>query len=185
MDDKKIIKLYFDRSEEAIRHTEEKYGNYLRSIAFGILGSNEDCEECLNDTLHAAWRTIPPKNPENLRTYLGRIIRNFSLNLYSTKKTKKRRHDGDLIYEESQEFIPDPTSAFSLADELALKDTVNSFLSSLPEVTRNVFLRRYWYFSPISEIAVDYGMTTANVKITLLRTRNKFKKHLEKEGIKI
>ena len=183
MDDKKIVELYFDRSEAAIKYTEEKYGKYLRCISYGILGSHEDTEECLNDTLHAAWSSIPPKSPENLGTYLGRIIRNLSLNRYAAKNTQKRRNETDVIFEEAAEFVPDPASGFSLADELVLKEAVNSFLSTLPEVTRNVFMRRYWYFSPISEIAIDYGMTTANVKITLHRTRKKFKKHLEKEGI--
>ena len=48
--DSKIIDLYFERSEKAIQMTEEKYGKYCKSIALGILHSNEDAEECVNDT---------------------------------------------------------------------------------------------------------------------------------------
>lgn len=185
MDDKKIIELYYARSEAALKYTAEKYQKYLLGISYGILGSVQDSEECLNDALHAAWNSIPPKNPENLGAYLARIVRNVSLNLYEAKNTKKRRHEGDLIYEEAAEFIPSPESAFSLTEEIALKDSVNSFLASLSPVNRNVFLRRYWYFSPISEIAADYGLSVRNVKVILHRTRKKFKKHLEKEGITI
>ena len=37
MEDSKIIDLYLGRDEAAVRHTSEKYGNRLRSLAYGIV----------------------------------------------------------------------------------------------------------------------------------------------------
>lgn len=50
MDDKDIIKLYFDRDEAAIKETNLKYGPYCFSISNNILDDFQSSEECVNDT---------------------------------------------------------------------------------------------------------------------------------------
>ena len=72
-----------------------------------------------------------------------------------------------------------------MSDEIALSEAINRFLGALPKQTRIVFLRRYWYLYSISDIAKDLGLSESNVKVMLMRTRRKFKDHLEKEGISI
>lgn len=59
MDDNKIIKLYLERSEQAISETARKYGRYCRFIAFNILRNDSDSEECVNDTYLRTWNSIP------------------------------------------------------------------------------------------------------------------------------
>lgn len=59
----------------------------------------------------------------------------------------------------------------------------NRFLATLPMNTRKIFVRRYWYLSPVKEIAADYSFSESKVKMTLLRARNELKQILEKEGI--
>lgn len=181
MDDNKIIELYFARSEQAIRETELKYGNYCFGIARGILSSREDAEECVNDTWLSAWNSIPPNKPNPLKTFLGRIARNHAINRYIRVRAKKRSGETDLIFEEVCDFLPD--NAPSLCDEFALKQAINSFLSSLTKKSRIIFVRRYWYLSPISEIARELAVSESSVKVTLHRTRIAFRAHLEKEGI--
>lgn len=53
MEDTKIIELYWRRDESAIDETDRKYGRSCRSIAYDILSSREDSEECVNDHI---WR---------------------------------------------------------------------------------------------------------------------------------
>ena len=77
MEDEMIIDLYFAREERAISETGKKYGSYCRSIAFNILHSHEDTEECVSDTYLHTWNTIPPTRPGCLRAFLGRITRNL------------------------------------------------------------------------------------------------------------
>ena len=59
MEDNAIVELYFARSEQAIRETEQKYGAYLNTIAANILHLPEDAEETVSDTYLAAWNAIP------------------------------------------------------------------------------------------------------------------------------
>ena len=42
MEDTKIVQMYWDRDPDAIVHTADKYGAYLRTIAVNIIGSHED-----------------------------------------------------------------------------------------------------------------------------------------------
>lgn len=90
MDDNSIIDLYFDRSEAAITETDAKYDRYCFHIAENILNNFEDSEESVNDTYLAAWRTIPPKRPNRLAVYLGKMTRNISLDRW-------KRLQNDLI----------------------------------------------------------------------------------------
>ena len=50
MEDRQIIDMYFQRLEDAIVETKNKYGRLLVSVAMGILKNMEDALECENDT---------------------------------------------------------------------------------------------------------------------------------------
>jgi len=184
MDDKKILDLYWMRSEAAISETANKYGRYCHSIAFNILRNHEDSQECVNDVYLKAWKAMPPQRPNRLSVFLGKITRNLSLNRYK-KQTAEKRGCGQvpLVLDELQECIPAADSTEQAIDDLALAEALNQFLASLPPETRKIFMRRYWYISSIQEIAEDFHMGESKVKMLLLRTRNKLKLFLEKEGI--
>lgn len=184
MDDRMIVDLYWERSETAISETEKKYGKYCHTIAYRILHSKEDAEECVNDTYSAAWEAMPPHKPNRLSTFLGKLTRNIALNRYLHDHAEKRFAPTELILHEVEEILPDPASE-DTADEITLKDAINGFLASLPQQTRIIFVRRYWYLSRVKEIARDLGLTESNVKVILLRTRNQFKAYLKKEGIEL
>ena len=90
MDDAAIVRLYWDRNEQAIPATAEKYGSYCTAIARNILGSPEDAEECVNDAYMQAWNAMPPHRPSILSAFLGKIVRNLSLNRYRRNMADKR-----------------------------------------------------------------------------------------------
>ncbi len=186
MDDNKIVEMYLARNENAISETKQKYGRYCHYIAYNILYSDLDSEECVNDTYLAAWNSIPPNKPKSLRAYVGKIVRNIALNRYHLNKAKKRNDGIEIVLDELNEAIPDTsTDGRSLTDELTLKYALNAFVGSLKQETREIFVRRYWYLSSIKEIASDYGLTESKVKVTLLRTRELLRDYLRKEGIVI
>ncbi len=184
MDDEKIIALYWDRSEEAISQTSEKYGRYCRAVAYSILKSDEEAEECTNDTYLRAWNAIPPAKPNNLRTFLGKITRNLSLNRWE-KLSAEKRGGGEVsvVLDELAECVPSSDDTESAAEDALIRDALDRFLKGLPRETRKIFVRRYWYMSPIKEIAEDFGFTENKVSVALYRTREKLRKTLEKEGI--
>ena len=80
MEDNEIIELYWNRSQQAIVETSIKYGKQLHTLAERILYNHEDSEECVNDTYHIAWNTLPPKRPDYFFAYLAKITRNFCSN---------------------------------------------------------------------------------------------------------
>lgn len=183
MEDKAILELFWARSEDAIVETEHKYGRYCHYIAFNILNSHEDSEECVNDTCLKAWQIIPPQRPNRLATFLGKITRNLALDRYKFNNRDKRGGSQlPLVFEELEAFIGASDPEQYMVDEMVLTDCINRFLGSLPTEKRILFMRRYWHFSSIKDIARDFSISEGKVKMTLLRTRNELKQFLEKEG---
>lgn len=182
MTDEAIIELFWERSETAISETEQLYGRYFHSIAYGILWDDEDAKEVVNDMYLKAWEMIPPECPNYLKAFLGRITRQLSIKRLE-RNTAKKRGAGQsvLVIDELAECIPG-NNAEDFTDMTALRDTLNTFLRSLTPEVRIVFIRRYWYMQPINIIARDCAMSESKVKSMLMRTRNKLKKYLIEEG---
>ena len=186
MDDERITELFFDRSEDAIKETENKYGRYIYSIAFNILSDEESSRECLNDTLLQAWNAIPPARPKVLRAFLGKIARNLSLKRLDLESAKKRG-GGQIaeIMEELGDLSDGGTEPDRIVDSIALSDALRSFLRGLDQTDRMVFMKRYWMFMSTNEIASDMGLSGGNVRVILHRTREKLREQLKKEGFEI
>ncbi len=184
MDDKSIIDLYWKRSESAISETAAKYGRYCNTIAFNILHNKEDAEECVNDTYMKVWGVIPTLRPLKFSAFIGKITRNLSLDKYEYYNAKKRgQGEMQIALDELQECIAATDSVEDAMEDMLLTEKLNCFLEGLSTEKRKIFMRRYWYLSPIKEIAADYQMSESKVKMILLRTRIALKEFLEQEGI--
>lgn len=183
-EDSKIIELFFARDEKAISETHSKYGRYCYSIAYNIIGVNEDCEECVNDTLVKAWNAIPPQKPKKLSAFLGRITRNLTLNRYF-EKTADKRGSGQTaaVLDELSECVTSGVTTEEISDNNTLRRALNDFLCSLETEKRIIFMQRYWYMMSVKDIAAEHSSTDSRIKMILLRTRNELKEHLTKEGI--
>ncbi len=183
MDDQQIVALYLARSEEAIALTQEVYGAYLARVACNIVFDPEDSRECVNDTFLAAWNSIPPHKPQNLCTYLSKITRQLAIDVFRKKQAEKRQPSQyALSLSELEGVIPGGTDPSEVLDAKLLDESIDRFLRSLPEDTRNVFLGRYFYFDPVKEVAAYCGISEGKAKTLLHRTRKKLKEHLQKEG---
>lgn len=79
MDDERIIELFFQRNEDAIKYTNETYGKRLFHRADNITKNDEDAEECVNSTYMKTWNTIPPKCPSFFFAYIAKIFRHLAL----------------------------------------------------------------------------------------------------------
>ena len=179
--DAEIVELYFARSEEAIVQSDRKYGKACHHIAYNILYSDQDAEECVNDTWLRAWNAIPPERPAALGAWLSAVTRRLALSRYDYKTAAKRYGGIQTSLDELAECVPD--GSITLADDVAMGLIINSFLESLPTRTRMVFMRKYWYMDSVEGIADAMGMSVSAVKVILYRTRKKFRAWLDKEGI--
>lgn len=186
MEDSAIIDLFWARSEAAISEASNKYNAYLRQIAKNILSTQEDCEECVNDTLFNAWGSIPPARPLSLKAFLGKIARNLALDRYRADNAKKRGEGNvALAMDELFDLSDGRDHESAMIDRIVLKPVLEDFLRGLKEEERRLFLKRYWYFMSIKEIAEDMGLGESKVKTTLMRTREKLRDRLNSEGIEI
>lgn len=184
MDDSKIIELYFSRDEQAIKETNLKYGKLCRSVAFNILNNHEDAEECVSDTYMGVWNKIPPTRPGNLMAYVCKIARNLALKRLEYQSRQKRAQGVMLALHELEEVLPDERLAADIS-ALDLGRLISGFLRHQKEEARNVFIRKYYFFDSVEEIARRYSFTESKVKNMLFHTRKKLKDHLIKEGVEL
>ena len=183
MDDREIVELYWQRDEQAIRETEQKYGAYLFKIAMNILNNEEDSRECVNDTYFKAWSGMPDDRPEKLSSYLSKIAREGALDIYRYRHREKRKDsEFSLSLSELEESIPDRDNTEEIVDYHLLSETISCFLRTLPEEAMAVFVSRYYYSDSVKDIARNLKISESRVKSTLFRTRKKLKSYLEKEG---
>lgn len=184
MEDCAIIDLYWKRDETALLESDRKYGAFCRAIARNILAHQEDAEECVNDTWLRAWNAMPPARPSPLRTFLGRITRNLSLDRYRAARAQKRGGgDVELLLDELGQCVPAGDSVEGTFDAKETAKVISRFLEGLPPVQRQLFLRRYWFGDDIGAIARRFAMREGTVKSSLFRLREKLRRVLEEEGV--
>ena len=159
MEDKQIIELYWNRSDDAIKETTEKYGQECAYIASHILQNVDKAEVCAKESLQVLWETIPPHRPQNLKAYVCKITRNHALQM------------------KYPDFMEQDVDLFSA--ELVIHD----FLKELEPEQRKLFIAHYWYFVSVAEIAVQYKMSENKGYRTLDSLRQKLDNALEEKQI--
>ena len=183
MDDKAIIDLFFERSEQAIRELDTKYGKPCHKVSYNILNNQQDAEECVNDAYLGTWNAIPPQRPNPLLTFLCRIVRNLSIMRYHANTATKRNSAYDIALEELENCL---SSGITVEDEVEgklLVQTIEDFLDTLSRDSRVIFMRRYWFSDSYAEIAKQVGISEKTVSVRLTRIRNQLREHLIKEGM--
>ena len=182
IDDKKIIELYFERNEQAIKETDIKYGKLCHKIAYNILNNLQDSEECVNTTYLEMWDRIPPTRPAKFKAYISRIVRSTSVDRVRHLTAKKRSADMVMALDELADILPDERYAPSRNDE-EIGKSISIFLNKQKEVVRRVFLLKYFYFESNIAIAERCGFTERKVTHMLAHTRAQLKEYLIKEEI--
>ena len=185
MEDSKIIDLYFERSEDAIKETDIKYGKYCRTIAYNILYSNEDSEECLNDTYMGAWQAIPPQRPLNLKAFLTTIAHRVAINRYNKSKSQKRIPSNLTSALEELDYMLGEDSINSEIDAKRLGEIISAYLKTLSKRQRYIFMSRYYMAEPIEKIASDLSVSKSTVNKEIVSIKVGLKNALEKEGYKV
>ena len=183
MEDERIVALYWERSEDAIRQTQSKYDNYCMGIAGRILSNHEDARECVNDTYLAAWDAIPPQRPAVLSTFLGKLTRRISIDRWRALTAGKRGGSAVTVaLEELEACIPGGTDPVKEVEAKELARAISGFLRTLPYIQRKVFLMRYFEMADLTQIQEEFQISNSKAKSMLHRTRKKLKTYLQEEG---
>lgn len=187
IDDKSIIKLFFDRSERALEELDLKYGKLCYKLSYNILNNRQDAEECVNDTFLGAWNSIPPAEPDPLRAYVCKIARNVSLKLYYRKEAQKRSSVSvyDIAMQELEDYLPAPNTVEAEVETRELTLIIEDFLDTLSDENCVIFLRRYWFSDTYAEIAERLGISEKSVSMRLVRIRKQMKQYLLKREVYI
>ena len=183
MEDERIIELFSERSEQAIRELELKYGKICYRFSYNILSSREDAEECVNDAYLGAWNTIPPARPNPLLAYILKIVRNISTKAYWKKEAAKRNSHYTVTLQEIEDCIADRRTVEDEVDAKELAHIIEGFLDTLSPENRVIFMRRYWFSDSYSDIAELTGLSEKNVSVRLTRIRGKLKKYLKEREV--
>ena len=178
MNDERIIELFFERSEQAIKELDEKYGRTCHKVSYNILNNRQDAEECVNDAYLGTWNAIPPAKPNPLLAFVCKIVRNISLKRYEQNTADKRNSYYDVAMEELGDCLAATTTTEEEIAEHELTEIIESFLDLLSKENRVIFLRRYWFSDTYADIAKQVGMTEKNVSVRLTRIRKELREYL-------
>ena len=185
MEDSVIVALYWARDEQAIGATDSKYGGLCRSLSQNLLGSKEDAEECVQDTWYRAWTTMPPKRPELLKAYLCRIVRNLSLDRWRAGRAKKRGGGLDQLGLELEDCVSAPQNVEHTVENEEIARCIERWLRTLDAENRDLFLQRYWFGTPLQQLAKERGRNGNQLAQRLYRLRQGLRAALEEEGVEL
>ena len=181
MNDGKIKDLFRNRDQNAIKETEQKYGNYCFATAMRVLNNKGDAEECVNDAYLATWNRIPPDDPSDLGAYVSKITRNLAVSRLRKQNAEKR--GGGYTTQLFSELDECCGSAEEAVLQNELSTALKRFMKKLPGRDRDIFLCRYYLAYPVSEIADRCGCDEDYVYTVLSRVKKKLKSMFEKEGL--
>ena len=183
MEDAEIVSLYWARNEDALRETERKYGDFCLALAMNILSLREDAEECVNDTWRRAWDSMPEERPARLRPWLGKVVRNLSIDRYRRDRAKKRHVDMELLLSELEDCVPARETVEETVEAAELGQIISRWLETLREEDRALFVRRYWNGETLNALAGEFGLSPARLAQRTYRLRLGLKAALEREGV--
>ena len=183
IDDEKIIKLFFERSDQGIQELDNKYGKICHNLSYNILNSRQDAEECVNDAYLGAWNAIPPTRPNPLLSYIVKIVRNISLKIYWRKEAAKRSGYYTIALQEIESCISDQKTVEDEIETRELVCIIEEFLDTLSLENRIIFMRRYWFADSYKDIAEFVGLSEKNISVRLTRIREKMKQYLIERAV--
>lgn len=182
--DPDIVELFLSRNEDALRFTKLKYGRLIDRVCFSILNESRDSEECASTVYIRLWNTIPPEKPRMLKAYIVRIARFVSLDRFRSESRHKRI--SSAMTESLDDFSDFLRDDYSVEDEITRKEltsALDSFIRSLPDERRRLFVKRYYYSMPVSTIAKEECDTFRHIKKELDGISAELKSYLKEKEL--
>jgi RNA polymerase sigma-70 factor (ECF subfamily) len=181
MIDARLVNLLKYNPSKGLEIAVQQYSGLVKTIVVRIIGydKQQDVEETVSDVFVELWKSINNFDPEKgkLKNYIISIARFVSLNAYNRKILK---HELIPLEEDELEFDMDLDNEISKSiNKEIIKDTINN----LPYPDKDIFIRRYYLFESVKEIAQYLDLTPKSVENKLYRGKDKLKAALINKGI--
>jgi len=185
--------------ETAFRELTEPYRRELQLHIYRIVGSAQDAEDLLQETLLAAWRGLAQfEERASIRAWLYRIATNRALDVL---RASRRRPESrltempeptrygepiwlqpypDVLLEGIPDHAPGPEARYEAKEAIALAFIVG--LQHLPPQQRAVLVLRDVLGFRAAEVAETLDTTEASVNSLLRRARAAFESRLPASG---
>ena len=181
MNDEKLIKLLKQNPSRGLSGAIETYGALVKTIVVRIIGyeNQQDIEECISDVFVELWKSIDKydQNKGILKNYIISIARFVSINTFRRKMNK-----GELIPLEENDLQVN----FDISEVVTSsinKEIIKETIDSMPQPEKDIFIRRYYLYESIKEIASSLNLNNKAVENKLYRGKDKLKTALINNGI--
>jgi RNA polymerase sigma-70 factor (ECF subfamily) len=180
LSDKQLLRLLRKDPAAGVSEAIGAYSGLLAAVVGRILKNPQETEECVADTFIKMWKNIPSlKKVGSIKAYLLCIARNNAIDRY--RRLKKRDDisvdgvDGfDIIADENVELLVVKNEFMQELQKIIMK---------IPNPGRDIFMRKYFLFESVKEIADGLGLNETQVKDRLYRVRKQIRKNCEERGI--
>lgn len=178
-----LTEMFLSRRDDAISEADKKYHGLLFSVILTILKDDRDAEECLNDVYMKLWWSIPPNKPLSFRAYAVKIARNTAMSIFR-KNTARKRISKDIL--EPFEDVSGVVFTNEGEDEeksQRIREIINSYLNSVDERKMYIFMSRYYFDKPISEITKKLHCSESTINKEIKKIKIELKQKLEEGGV--
>ena len=179
MEDEKILFLLINKPEQGLFHLNEKYLKLINTIVGRILlNHKEDIDECVADTFIKIW-----KNAKNISMQNNTIKGYVSITARSTAIDRYRKLKKDKATQGIEDYIPSDEDIELCYEENSTITVIENIINEMPPPDDEIFLRRFFLFESIKDIAHKLNMGEKAIESRLFRGRKKLKEMLIERGI--
>lgn len=94
----------------------------------------------------------------------------------------KRNSAYDVALEELENCLASSVTVETEIETDELSCIIDSFLETLSQENRVIFMRRYWFSDTYAQIAERVGLTEKKISVRLTRIRKQMRKYLAERG---
>lgn len=157
-----------DHVERLLSHT-----GFMRALARSLVGDAARADDVVQDAMLAALEHRP-RDPDRMRPWLGKIVRNFAFRAHRTEERRGRREGA------APPRPPVPSAEEILARENARRRVVDAVLK-LPEPYRAAVILRFLEELPPREVARRLGVPVETVRTRVKRALAQLRETLDAE----
>lgn len=174
-----IIEQVLQGQQAAYATLVNKYQQYVFTLVLRYINNRETAEELAQDVFVKAYRCLADfKGQSKFSTWLYTIVHTTCLSHLRKKAGNSILIEQDKLAALSDEYNPAQQPS-DMLEQKTQKQLLANAMKQLPESDAELLTLYYQAEQSVNEIGVILGLTESNVKIRLLRARQKLKEVLE------